>query len=354
MQYADRREVNVRKVVIAKAGSYDRLKIEEHPDPRPGPGEVAIDVEAAGVNYADCVVRMGLYESAKTYVGWPITPGFEVSGSAVEVGEGVSDLMTGDPVLAVTRFGGYATRVVVPRHQVFRRTTALDVAEAAAFPAVHMTAYFAICELVRLRPAMNVLVHSAAGGVGGALLQIGRIAGSRLIGVVGAPHKIDVARALGAAEVIDKSAEPLWPAAERLAPDGYDVVLDANGLPTLRESYRHLAPAGRLVVYGFHTMMPRRGGRPNYIKLAADYLRTPRFNPFDLVNDSKSVLAFNLSYLFHKKEILQEGMTTLLGWVEQGKMRPPPVTRYPLSQVAEAHRAIESGSTVGKLVLTMN
>jgi NADPH:quinone reductase-like Zn-dependent oxidoreductase len=200
---------------------------------------------------------------------------------------------------------------------------------------------------------MVVLVHSAAGGVGGALLQLGKIAGCRMVGVVGASHKVDTAKRLGADAVIDKSREQLWTVAERLAPEGYDVILDANGVETLRQSYQHLAPAGKLVVYGFHTMLPRQGGRPNYAKLALDFLRTPRFNPLNLCNDNKSVLAFNLSYLFHKAEILREGMERLVGWVEAGRIQAPPVQTFPLERVAEAHRALESGDTVGKLVLTL-
>jgi NADPH:quinone reductase-like Zn-dependent oxidoreductase len=346
-------KVGMRKVVISRPGGHDRLRIEERPDPVPGPGEVLIRVEAAGVNYADCVVRMGLYESAKKYVGWPITPGFEVAGRVAALGKGVADLAPGAPVLAVTRFGGYTSHLVAPRHQVFPIPGPFDAKQAAGFPAVHLTAYYALCELVRLRTGMKILVHSAAGGVGGALLQLGKIAGCFMVGVVGASHKVESARKLGADAVIDKSSERLWPSAERHAPEGYDVVLDANGVETLRQSYKHLAPAGKLVVYGFHTMLPQQGGRPDWLKLAADFLRTPRFNPLDLCGDNKSVLAFNLSYLFHRTDILREGMERLLGWVEEGKLVAPPVTAYPLAAVADAHRALESGQTVGKLVLTM-
>jgi synaptic vesicle membrane protein VAT-1 len=343
----------LRKIVIHSAGSYEALRLEEHADPTPGNGEVLIATQAAGVNYADCIVRMGLYESAKKYVGWPITPGFEVAGTVAALGAGVTDLEVGAPVFGVTRFGGYASSVAVPRHQVFALPRGLSMEEAAAFPAVAMTAYYALYELVRLRPGMVVLVHSAAGGVGGALLSLGRIAGCRMVGVVGAAHKVEAARRMGADAVIDKSQEALWKAAEQLAPEGYDVVLDANGIETLRQSYRHLAPAGKLVIYGFHTMMPRKGGRPSYPKLAVDYLRTPRFNPLDLCNDNKSVLAFNLSYLFDKTELLREAMDRLLGWLDEGRLAPPKVTAFPLEQVADAHRAIESGTTVGKLALTM-
>jgi NADPH:quinone reductase-like Zn-dependent oxidoreductase len=343
----------MRKVVIHGPGSYSALRIEEHPDTPPGKGEVAITTQAAGVNYADCIVRMGLYESAKKFVGWPITPGFELAGTVAAVGEGVSDLAPGTPVVGVTLFGGNATRVVVPRHQVWPRPSCLDAAQAASLPAVYMTAYYALHELLRLRPAMKLLVHSAAGGVGGALVQLGKIAGCTVVGVVGSSHKVSAARDLGADGVIDKSSADLWAEAGRLAPDGYDVVLDANGVATLRESYRHLAPGGRLVVYGFHSMMPKTGGRPNYAKLAYDWLRTPRYNPLDLCNENKSIIAFNLSYLFHKVDVMAEGMGMLLRWIEEGRVKAPPVKTYPLDRVADAHRDIESGTTVGKLVLTM-
>jgi NADPH:quinone reductase-like Zn-dependent oxidoreductase len=343
----------MRKVVIHRPGGYEALRLEEHPDPRPGPGEVLVEVTAAGVNYADCVVRMGLYASAKKYVGWPITPGFEFAGRVAGLGDGVTDLAPGTAVFGVTRFGGYASHVVVPRHQLWPVPPHLDPAEAAALPAVMLTAYYALFELVHPRPGNLLLVHSAAGGVGGSLLQLARIAGCRTVAVVGAAHKVAPARDLGATDVIDRSSEDLWSAARRYAPAGYDAVFDANGVDTLRQSYRHLAAPGKLVVYGFHSMLPRGGGRPNWLKLAYDYLRTPRFNPLDLTNDNRSVLAFNLSYLFEAESLLTESMTRLCGWLADARLRPPPITRYPLADVASAHRTLESGATVGKLVLTM-
>lgn len=341
----------MRQVVIPRAGGYDRLTFETRPVPTPAADEVVVASEAIGVNYADCVVRMGLYASARKYVGWPITPGFEFAGTVHAVGASVTDLKPGDRVFGVTRFGGYSTHVTVPRHQVFSLPARLDMAQAAGFPTVFLTAYFALFELAHPRPGNTLLVHSAAGGVGGALLQLGRIAGCRTVGVVGGSHKVETARALGADVVIDKSREDLWRAAEQAAPHGYDVVLDANGVSTLRESYRHLARPGKLVLYGFHSMLPRQGGRPNWVKLAADFLRTPRFNPLQLTGDNASVLAFNLSYLFERRDVLEESMGRLLTWLDEGRITPPPVTRFAFDRVADAHRTLESGATVGKLVL---
>lgn len=341
----------MRKVMIHSAGSYDKLKIEEHPTPVPGPGEVLIEVRATGVNYADVLIRMGLYASAKEYVGWPITPGFEVAGVVSALGEGVDDLNVGDEVCACVLFGGYSTHVVAGRAFVFAKPEGLSFEQTAALPAVFMTAWFALCELAHPRQGYKMLVHSAAGGVGGMLVQLGKILGCEVIGVVGSSHKVESCKAQGADHVIDKSTQDLWREAERQAPKGYDLILDANGVATLGESYKHLGSPGKLVVYGFHTMMPKTGGRPNWLKLAKDYVLTPRFNPLTLTNESKSILAFNLSYLFDRTDLLAMAFDDLNAWLSQGKLSPPPVTTYPLEDVGRAHGDIESGKTVGKLVL---
>ncbi len=198
---------------------------------------------------------------------------------------------------------------------------------------------------------MKILVHSAAGGVGGALLQLGKIAGCRMTAVVGSSHKVDTALAFGADCVIDKSKEDLWTKAEEICPDGFDVVFDANGPATLKQSYRHLASRGKLVSYGFHSMLSTRAGVANYFKLIFEYLRVPRFNPLNMTQDNKSLIAFNLSYLFHRMELLEETMGDLIKWVDEGKIKAPTLQEFPFEKVADAHRALESGKTVGKLIL---
>ncbi|MBV1857145.1 MAG: zinc-binding dehydrogenase, partial [Nannocystaceae bacterium] len=248
-------------VVIPRSGGYEQLTLQERPSPALASGQVRIDVEAIGVNYADCIVRMGLYKSAKEFVGWPVTPGFEVAGVVTEVAPEVSDLEVGDEVMAVTLFGGYTSELCVARGQVFPRPKGFDAAASAGFSAVHLTADYAIAELASVRPGDPILVHSAAGGVGTVLVQLGRHRGCHVVGVVGASHKVDVVRDLGANAVIDKSCENLWDTAQAQAPAGYMAVFDANGVATLGQSYEHTAPTGRVVVYGFATMLPRAGQR---------------------------------------------------------------------------------------------
>ena len=342
------------RVRIHRPGAYDRLELERDFEVgTPGPGDVLVHVRAAGVNFADSAVRMGLYSSAKEYVGWPITPGFEVAGTIAQVGPGVVTVKEGDPVFGVVRFGAWSSHVVTRASLVRPLPPGLTMEQAAGVPTVFLTAYYPLFVLTTVRAGEVVLVHSAAGGVGGALIQLAKIAGCRVVGVVGTAHKVAVARELGADVVIDRSAsDDVRAALEHASPRGYDVVLDANGGPSLRDSYELLAPGGRLVVYGFHAMLSKGAGRPSWPRLAREWARTPRFSPFRMVQENRSVLAFNLSYLFDREELFTDGIDRILGWLDDGRLRPLAVRTFPVEQVADAQRALESGQTTGKLVLT--
>lgn len=340
----------MRRVLIARPGGYEQLQIVEEPTPSPAAGEVLIEVGAAGVNYADGIIRMGLYESAKRLHGYPITPGFEVAGRIAALGDGVQGWQIGDAVIGLTLFRGYTSHLCLPVDRVFRLPERLSIEQGAALPTVFLTAWFMVEELLRWHPGDRWLVHSAAGGVGSALAQLGRLAGCEVVGVIGSAHKRETALAMGCAQVIDKSSEALWPRARELAPDGYQAIFDANGVSTLAQSYAHLGPTGKLLIYGFASMLPQ-DGRLNWLKLAWDWLRTPRFNPLSMTRDNKSVMACNLSFLSAHAPRLRLGMSWLLERFADGRLQAPPVSAYRLDQVADAHRAIESGRTVGKLVL---
>ena len=343
----------MRKIVIERPGGYRKLKIKQGRTPTPKNDEVLIKVAAAGVNFADVFIRLGLYKSAREFVGWPITPGFEVSGHIMDCGNGVSDLETGAAVLGVSLFGGYASHICVPKDQVYpiQKESKFNLDQWAAFPAVFLTAYHGLFQNFVLRPGMNILVHSAAGGVGSALLQLGKIAGCRMIAVVGAGHKKQTALNCGADVVIDKRSQDLWPSVKQACPNGCDVVFDANGPATLKQSYAHLAATGKLVIYGFHSMLSKKGTLAKTIKLAVGYFQIPRWNPLNMTRDNKSIVTFNLSYLFSRMDLFKEAMQDLLTWVEDGKIIAPPLQPFPFDRVADAHRALESGSTVGKLIL---
>jgi synaptic vesicle membrane protein VAT-1 len=298
-------------------------------------------------------VRLGLYPSAEDYVGWPITPGFEFSGVVESLGALCedSDFAVGDEVFGVVRFFAYATHVEVPLSQLRKKPASLSFEQAAAMPVAALTAWYALREQGQAKAGYQVLVHSAAGGVGSTLVQLARLLGCQVTAVVGSSHKVDLVRELGAQTVIDRSASNWSQLAQQAVPEGFDLVLDANGVQTLRDSYRLLRPTGRLVVYGAHSMLTRGSGRPNWFKLAWDFLRTPRFNPLDLTNQNKSIMAFNLSYLFNQADLLKESFDQLTAWYAEGQLRVAEIHSFPLSAAAEAHRTLQGGATRGKLVL---
>jgi NADPH:quinone reductase-like Zn-dependent oxidoreductase len=173
------------------------------------------------------------------------------------------------------------------------------------------------------------------------------------VAVVGSSHKVDYVKNLGAKYVIDKSKEDLWLKAKEYCPQGYDAVLDANGPSTLKQSYDCLRPTGKLIAYGSHSILPQSGsGRMNYLKAGLGLLKMPRFNPMTLITDNKSVIGFNLSFLFDRDDLVGEGMKALMELVQEGKIHPPKVTLFELEKVGEAHHLIESGKSTGKIVLT--
>lgn len=341
----------MKSVVIERPGSYDKLLIKEKKLSSLKEDEVLISCKACGVNFADCCVRMGVYRSAKVYVGWPITPGFEVAGFVEEVGDKVDKFKPGQRVGAITLFGGYTTHLIVKEKQVSPLPDEISFVQGAGFPVIFLTAGYALNELAHPREGLSILVHSAAGGVGSALVQLGKIAKCHVTGVVGGSHKVESVEKLGADHIIDKSKNNLWKEAEKICPNGFDIILDANGPETLRQSYKHLAPGGKLVVYGFHTMLSKDRGSPNWLKIIWDYIRIPKFNPLNMTTDNHSILAFNLSYLFKKSDLLKQEMERMVTLLVNGDIVLPEITTYPLEKVQEAHKALESGQTVGKLVL---
>ncbi len=343
--------IQARRIRIHKPGGYDALRVERFAIGIPDCNQVLIEVAAIGVNYADGIIRMGLYESAKRLHGYPITPGFEVSGIVRAVGSAIDRYKPGDEVMALTLFNGYSSHLIVNEDRVFSKPATLTFDQAAAIPTVFLTAWFMAYELAHTRPGERWLVHSAAGGVGNALVQLGRLSGCEVTGIVGRTAKVESARNGGCTQVIDKQTENLWQRARAISPDGFEAIFDANGVSTLAQSYKHLAATGRLCIYGFASMLPMGKGVPNWPKLIWDWLRTPRFNPLNMTQTNRSIIACNLSFLSAQGPRLICGMEWILAHFASGELSPPSVTVFALENAAEAQSAIESGRTIGKLVL---
>jgi NADPH:quinone reductase-like Zn-dependent oxidoreductase len=339
-----------KRIIVDKPGSYDAFRYEETPINDPQPGEVQVEVKACGINFADVSVRLGLYRAAKDL--YPLCPGLEFAGVVKTTGPGVEGFTPGNRVFGACRFGGYTTAINSPAEDLWPLPEAWSFERGATFPVAYLTAYYALHHVGHVRESDRVLIHSAAGGVGIALLHLLKLNGNMSVGVVGHSDKVDVAKEAGSTFVIDKGTQDLWEKAEELSPEGYDIILDANGASTLKGSYDHLRPAGRLLIYGFASMFSH-SGRKNILKLLWYYLKTPRFNPFDLTGANKTISGFNLIYLFDKVNLFRDIMQTLLSYDTEGQLPLAPITTFPFEDVVSAHKAIESGRSVGKLVLVV-
>jgi NADPH:quinone reductase-like Zn-dependent oxidoreductase len=322
----------VRAVVITKAGSPEVLRVEERPDPQPGPGQVAIDVRAAGVNFADTMARVGLYPDAPKL---PAVVGYEVAGTRAD---------TGERVIAGTRFGGYASRVVVGEDDVFPLPERLSFEQGAAIPVNYATAWAGLVRYGGLQAGERVLVQAAAGGVGIAATQVAKRFGAEVYGTASAA-KHDAIRAQGVDVAIDYR-QPGW---HRGLP-GFDLIMDAIGGPSFRTSYDLLDPGGRLIAFGASAVMS--GEKRNLVTAARAALRMPRFNLVKQMSASKAVIGLNMLRLWEHAGTLRPWVAPLIELMDDGTIEPVVAEAVPFDRAADAHRILAARRNVGKVVLT--
>ena len=336
----------MRALVLEKHGPPDKaLAVRERPDPAPGPGQVLVEVHAAGINFADILARLGLYPDApKT----PCVMGYEVAGTVAAVGPDVSGLAVGDRVMAATHFEGFAELAVADVANVLRLPESLTFEQGAAVPVNYGTAYAALVLFSNVRPGETVVVRAAAGGVGIAALQILRVLGAVAIGISSA-SKHDAIRAQGAAHAIDYRNQDVAEEVKRITDGrGVDVVLDALG--EFRQSYKLLRAGGRLVMFGASNIAA--GERRNVLRAAREVARMPRFNPLRLMTQSKAVIGLNLLTLWDDRGTLEEVTAPLAGLLERGAIDPVVAESFPFDRAADAHRFIQERKNIGKVVLT--
>jgi NADPH:quinone reductase-like Zn-dependent oxidoreductase len=337
----------MRQVVITRYGKPDVLQLREAADPTPGEGEIRIAVRASGVNFADVMARLGLYPDAPKP---PVVVGYEVAGLVDALGTGVTGCRVGDRVLAMTRFGGYADRVVVPALFAFPIPEGLDDASAAAIPVNYLTAFLALYRMANLLEGETVLIHGAGGGVGIAATQLARLRGATVIGTASS-GKHEAIRQLGVQHTIDYRDGNLIANVRRIVGKrGVDVVLDPVGGRSFSDSYRLLAPLGRLIVYGVSSLAS--GERRNWLQALVTMMRMPRFGPLSLMNRNRGVFGLNLGHLWREHAQLADAMRAILHDIAAGRLQPIVARTFPLEQAADAHRFMQSRSNIGKVVLT--
>jgi NADPH2:quinone reductase len=322
------------KALLCKAfGPPGSLAVEEVADVRkPGAGEVKLAVHASGLNFADTLMISGKYQEKPPM---PFSPGMECAGVVMEVGEGVAGLAPGDRVMALPGHGGMAEQVIASSDRVFVIPGSMTFEQAAGFPVTYGTAYYALVDRAQLKAGETLLVHGAAGGAGSVAVEMGKLLGATVIATAGSDEKAAAAKRLGADHAINYSTQSVKDAVKALAGDGADVVFDPVGGDVFDQSLRCIAADGRILVIGFAS-----GRIPSV--------------PANLL------LVKNISVVgvywggFTKRDPLKNraNFETMLRWIEEGKLRPPATTNYPLDRAAEAMNALLERKSTGKLVIT--
>ena len=317
-------------------------------DPVPGAGQVRIEVEASGINFADILARRGAYPEAPKP---PCVLGFEVVGRIDALGSGVSDLFTGQRVLALTRFGGYASHVIVPASAVVRVPDQVDAGALAALGTQGVTAWLAAEHLVQIETGDHVLVHSAAGGVGSLLVQLARARGAVVIGTVGSDDKFPILERLGVTHPINSRTHDF---AHELRQRGLrpDVIFDAVGGSSVRKGLALLATGGRLVSYGVATLAGGGWALPRAVRMFVGF---GFVHPLSLLVRSKSLIGLNLLGLGDERpELVGRALKASVDLAARGVLVPIVDRTFAARAVGEAHAHVESRRSVGKVVLTWN
>jgi NADPH:quinone reductase len=325
----------MRAVVCHELTGPEGLRVEELPLPQPGPGEVRLRVRAAGVNFADSLIITGRYQDRPAL---PFVPGLEVAGQIEACGEGVLGFRPGERVMATLAFGGFAEEVVVPARDVVRLPDAIDYVAAAGLAIAYGTAYGALVWAARLRAGETLVVHGAAGGVGLATVECGKVLGARVIATARGAERLEVASRHGADAVIDTGSEDLRARIRELTRGrGADVVFDPVGGEVFNASLSAIAWEGRLLIIGFAS-----GEVP---QIPANRL---------LVKNAHALGFYWGSYREHDPTRVHAAFEELLGWYGEGRIRPHVSDVLPLEDAGQAIELLLARKSTGKVVLSVD
>ncbi len=335
----------MRKIVIPRPGPPSVLEIREFPDPNAAAGEVRIRVRACGINFADLMARMGMYPDAPKM---PCTVGYEAAGVVDQVGDGVTTLAVGDRVFAMPHFGGHADTLVLPAEQVFRMPAAMDFPEAGGLPVVYLTAHHCLLYTGHLRPGATILIHSIAGGVGLAAIELARMRGCTILGTA-SPGKHDFLRARGVQHPLPNDCDLEKEVRAIVGDKGLDLVLDPVGGRSWVTGYKLLGPAGRLVCYGYSSMTG--GTKRNIFRVLKRISELSWWNPVTLMNDNKEISGVNMERFFRRLDIVRPQFESLIQLYEEGKIKPYVDRTFKFEEAAEAHQYLHDRKAKGKVVL---
>jgi NADPH:quinone reductase-like Zn-dependent oxidoreductase len=339
------------RIIVTRYGGPDAMTVVQEECPEPKLGEVRVRVLAAGVSLPDVMMREGIHPEKPVP---PFTPGWDLVGVVDRVGMQVRGIEVGQVVAALPITGAYAQYVCLPHEEVFPMAPGLDPAEAVSLGLNYVTAYQMLHRVAKVEPGQRALVHGASGGVGTALLQLGRLAGLEMYGTCSARAASTIA-AEGAIP-IDYRSEDFVLEIHRLTGEGVDVVFDGIGGSHIWRSRRALRPGGKVVAYGLTGSL--RGGRitgarPHRVlglALFGFYIAAGWLAP-----GWRRVVPYSIQWLKrHRPDLFRKDLRTLLDLLRNGKIKPIIARRFPLAQASQAQELLGQGGVTGKIVLVAN
>ncbi|TGM56044.1 zinc-binding dehydrogenase [Leptospira biflexa] len=331
---------------IHKTGSIDHLQQKKEMLRPPENDEVTVEVRAIGLNFADVFSVYGLYSATPK---GSFIPGLEFSGKIVKIGPNVKDFEVGDQVFGVTRFGAYTTHLNISEKTIFTLPKDWTMQDGASFAVQALTAYYALIPLGQVKEGDHVLVHSAAGGVG---IMAGHIIQKKkaiAIGLVGDSVKFSILKEVGYDFFLTRSPNFKEEMHKILKGAPLKIVLECLGGRYFHDSYDLLAPMGRLVTYGSANFTPSHSFR-NWFSIVYSYLTRPKIDPLSMISDNKSVLGFNLIWLWNEIDELRKHFSELM------MLSLPKQTighQFSFDSMHDALRTMQSGHTIGKIVINV-
>ena len=335
-------------VEITKAGSPSVLNIKNIEIPSPDDGEVCIEVHYAGINFADTLMRLGLYQPRPPF---PFTPGYEVSGKVLSLGEGVSEFEVGQRVVAAMPTGGQCSHVSVKSSRVIPIPDEMGLDEAAAMPVTYLTAHHMLHYLGHLKKGETVLIHGGAGGVGTAALQICQWAGIEQVWATASGHKSNIIESFGGIPIDRHNEDFTEIIKDATNGRGVDHILDPIGGDNLTRSLGCLAEGGKLYTYGLSSAAPT--SKRSLLKAFFALRKTPKFDALRLMTRNRGVFGVHMG-TWKNEEVMAEQLQRIMQGVKEGHLKPVIDSVFDAKDVEKAHLHIHNAKNIGKVLLQFN
>lgn len=330
----------MKSIWIEKTGSAEVLKLKSGPMiDQLSAEEILIDVHYSGINFADIMMRLGLYPDAPKR---PYVPGYEVSGTVKKIGAAVRGVRVGDSVVAGTLFGGYSSEIKASQDLVFKLPPPLSLAEGAALPVNWITAHAALVDMGRVRKGDRVLVDAATGGVGTIALQMLKKWQADVVGLTGSESKLDYIRRLGAKAMTHREFD-----ADKSL-NSFDLILNSQGGSSVRDHYNRLAPTGRVIAFGMSQGI--KNGKRDYLALIKTISTMPKFSLIKMFDKNRGVYALNALKLL-QDPTYRKGLEAKWSEISELEIKPHVDKVFEAEKASDAHAFLESKKAVGKVLL---